>query len=192
MTRPYTPAWFASVVGIGLVGLVLAVNTGPAEADDFKFQRDKQLHFAGSVGMGALANVLTDDPWKAFAGCSAVGGVIELLPKVTGHGVASYQDFAYDVAGCALGSYVGFKVKGLILARHGHLAGSESDSQLIQSPGCPTSGERTDNVRNEPRFAASISMFGGCVYCAITATGTSHDFYRHVAARSFGAGPPLA
>jgi len=116
MSAPYTSAWFASVLSIGVLGVLLAINTGPAEADDFRFERDKQLHFAGSVGMGALANVVTDDPWKAFAGCSAVGAVGELVPKITGHGVSSWHDFAYDVAGCGLGSYVGFKVKGLVLA----------------------------------------------------------------------------
>lgn len=87
-----------------------------ASADDFTFQRDKQIHFAGSVLMGAAAMAVTDSPVKAFAGCSAVGGVIELLPKVTGHGVASVQDFAYDMAGCALGAFVGHKVKGLLIA----------------------------------------------------------------------------
>lgn len=94
----------------------LVVVSASLRADDFRFQRDKQLHFAGSIGMGALANVVTDDPVKAFAGCAAVGAAAELAPKFTGHGVSSWHDFAYDVAGCAIGSYVGFKAKGLFIA----------------------------------------------------------------------------
>lgn len=96
--------------------IILALLCSQAQADDFQFRRDKQLHFGGSIALGALANVVTDSPWEAFAGCSAVGAFGEVLPKITGHGVSSYQDFAYDVAGCALGSYVGFKIKGLIVA----------------------------------------------------------------------------
>lgn len=94
---------------------VLMLATAHASQDDMEFRQDKQIHFGGSIGMGAIANLITESPWKAFAGCSAVGGVIELLPKVTGHGVASKQDFAYDVAGCAFGAFIGFKVKGLFI-----------------------------------------------------------------------------
>lgn len=97
---------------------LLAICTH-SKADDFSFARDKQIHFGGSILMGAAANVITDRPWVAFAGCSAVGAAVEVYQGTTGRGDPSYHDLAYDVAGCALGSYVGFKIKGLILApRH--------------------------------------------------------------------------
>ena len=95
--------------------LAMTITAASAAQDDMQFRQDKQIHFGGSIGLGAIANLITESPWKAFAGCSAVGGVIELLPKVTGHGVASKQDFAYDVAGCAFGAFIGFKVKGLFI-----------------------------------------------------------------------------
>lgn len=79
--------------------------------DDWRFRQDKQEHFVGSIIMAGAFNAATDDPWKAFGASIAIGGTYELVT-----GCASIQDFGYDVLGSAIGAYVGYKIKGLIVA----------------------------------------------------------------------------
>lgn len=78
--------------------------------DDWRFRQDKQEHFVGSIIMAGAFNAATDDPWKAFGASIAIGGTYELVT-----GCASIQDFGYDVLGSAIGSYVGYQIKGWII-----------------------------------------------------------------------------
>ena len=78
--------------------------------DNWNFAQDKQKHFAGSVAMAALANGITDDPWKAFGISVAIGAGKEIY-DINHHGCASYKDLGYDIMGSALGAYVGYKIK---------------------------------------------------------------------------------
>jgi len=79
--------------------------------DDWKFRQDKQMHFGGSMVMAGVGSLVLDDPMKSFLYSSAIGGTYELAT-----GCASLQDFGYDVLGSAIGAYLGFKVKGLLIA----------------------------------------------------------------------------
>lgn len=96
-----------------LIACLVSLNVHAFKAcpDDWKFRQDKQEHFVGSIVMAGAFNVATDDPWKAFGASVAVGGTYELVT-----GCASIQDFGYDVIGSAIGAYVGYKIKGLIVA----------------------------------------------------------------------------
>lgn len=114
---------------IATIAIALA-TIAPAHAfkkcpDDWKFRQDKQEHFAGSTVMAATFNAVTDDPWKAFGASIAIGGVYEIYQGVTGSGCPSFYDFGYDVLGSAIGAYVGYQIKGLIISPN-HIAYTKS------------------------------------------------------------------
>jgi len=82
-------------------------------SDTFQFAKDKQMHMAGSAAMAGALSVAVDDPWKAFIAAVAVGAAKEWYDyRHQDKHCASWQDFTYDVAGAAVGAYVGYRLKG--------------------------------------------------------------------------------
>ena len=102
--RPYPLSWWLAMACVSVAGAV-AVVCQPAEAtcqDDFKFRQDKQKHFAGSgVISGTVAHV-TDSNTAGFLTSAAIGAAIEISDSKRDK-CGSWQDFAYDLAGAALG-----------------------------------------------------------------------------------------
>lgn len=110
MSAPYTRAWFTSVLSIGALGLVLAITTGPAEADDWHGP-DKTLHAAGGALIGAGVTAYTKSPLKGCAAATAVGALKEVADKTVLHGDPSFKDFAVTaVAGCLTAGATGLIV----------------------------------------------------------------------------------
>lgn len=102
-----------NIISTFIVSALLSTNAfafKKCQGDDWKFRQDKQEHFAGSIVMAGAFNAVTDDPWKAFAASTVIGGGYELVT-----GCASIQDFGYDVLGSAIGAYIGYKVKDFII-----------------------------------------------------------------------------
>lgn len=102
---PYTLPWYASVLSIGALGVLLAINTGPAEADEWTGS-DKTLHAAGGAVIGAGITAYTKSPLKGCAAATAVGAAKELADKTVLHGNASAKDFIVTAAAGCLASGV--------------------------------------------------------------------------------------
>ncbi len=101
---PYHRGWFCSVIGIGLIGVALAVNTGPAEADEWT-GKDKTQHAVGGFALGSLTTALTKS--KA-AGC-LMGAGVGLAKEAydaqhPAKHSASFKDFAVTTAAGCLGA----------------------------------------------------------------------------------------
>ena len=107
--------FYAQVIFIILLCIV-SLNASACN-DSMKFSRDKQFHAGGSAVLAASAMVVTDNPWAAFGASLAVGAIKEAYDyKHPAAHCASGYDFAYDVLGAAIGSFVGYKIKGLYVA----------------------------------------------------------------------------
>jgi putative lipoprotein len=111
---------------------VLAIGLWPksasAESDPW-WGRDKALHFGVSAGLAgggyAISSLVFDQRWqRATAGATfalTLGAGKELY-DLSGAGDASFKDFAWDVAGTAVGTGVALVIDVLI-------AGDGSDDQ---------------------------------------------------------------
>ena len=97
--------------------LIFSSLSTHACTDNFKFSRDKQIHSAGSAVLAGAATFVTDDPWKSFGSVVALGAAKEWYDyKHPESHCASVHDFAYDVLGAAIGTYAGYKLKGMYIA----------------------------------------------------------------------------
>lgn len=92
-----------------LVCLFLAASCTPAYADDFGFERDKQLHFGISLGFGAAASVARGYNWREGCVIGAVPGLAKEYQDGQGNSGFSTADLAYDIAGSCLGSWLTYK-----------------------------------------------------------------------------------
>lgn len=94
-----------------LSAILLAFCISQASADSWT-SGDKKLHFGLSIGISAVATGLygqmpIDNPAMAgFGTCAAVGAVKEAM-DANGSGDPSWKDFGADIAGCALGAWIG-------------------------------------------------------------------------------------
>jgi uncharacterized protein YfiM (DUF2279 family) len=97
--------------------LIFSCSISPACNDDFKFAPDKQFHAGASAIVAAVATFVTDKPWESFGTVVALGAAKEWYDyKHPASHCASAHDFAYDVLGAAIGTYAGYKIKGLYIA----------------------------------------------------------------------------
>ncbi|MDG3087569.1 hypothetical protein P7F88_16465 [Vibrio hannami] len=67
-----------------------------------EIEEDKIKHFGYSTAIGFATNTVTQRWTTAFGICAAVGAFKEVYDEKD-YGGASAEDFAYDLAGCALG-----------------------------------------------------------------------------------------
>ena len=97
--------------------LIFASFATHACTDNFKFAPDKQFHAGASATAAAVATFVTDKPWESFGAVVAAGAVKEWYDyKHPANHCASAHDFAYDFLGAAIGTYAGYKIKGLYIA----------------------------------------------------------------------------
>ncbi len=100
-----------------IVTLIFASFATHACTDNFKFAPDKQFHAGASAVFAGAATFISDDPWKSFGATVALGSTKEWYDyKHPDKHCASAHDFAYDVLGAAIGTYAGYKLKGLYIA----------------------------------------------------------------------------
>lgn len=101
---PYNTPWFCSVIGMGLIGVLLAIHTGPAGADEWT-GKDKAQHALGGFALGSLTTALTKS--KA-AGCLMGAGVGLAKEAYDSQHPAkhssSFKDFAVTTAAGCLGA----------------------------------------------------------------------------------------
>lgn len=104
---------------------VALVFCRPAAAEDSWFGQDKALHFGVSAALAgggyAASMLLWEPPWqRATAGAlfSLTLGTAKELHDLAGHGDASLRDFAWDVAGTAVGVGVALSLDFLLSPRH--------------------------------------------------------------------------
>jgi putative lipoprotein len=97
--------------------LACLLSSKTARADDEWLGRDKFLHFgvsAAIAGTGyAVSSLVFDERWqRATAGGSTAlaAGAAKELYDLGGAGDASWKDFAWDVAGAAVGVGVAFAI----------------------------------------------------------------------------------
>jgi putative lipoprotein len=109
--------------------LFLVPRLASAEEADPWWGKDKALHFGVSVGLSAggygVSSLVLDERWQratAGAAFSLTLGVGKELWDLSGHGNASYKDFAWDVAGTLVGT-------GLALAIDLAVSGGRSDGE---------------------------------------------------------------
>ena len=94
---------------LALVSSLVCGSARASDGDDW-FGRDKALHFGVSVmlaagGYAASSEVLSTRSERALAGgaFSLTLGAGKELWDLSGHGDPSWRDFAWDVAGTAVG-----------------------------------------------------------------------------------------
>lgn len=109
--------------------LFLAPRLASADESDPWWGKDKALHFGVSVGLSAggygVSSLVLDERWQratAGAAFSLTLGIGKELWDLSGHGNASYKDFAWDVAGTLVGT-------GLALALDLAVSGNRSDDE---------------------------------------------------------------
>ena len=96
---------------ISILFLVLALVSGPIQAQDSWTGSDKNKHFAVSLALGGLASSVTDSKPKAFMLAMAPGIAKELYDmKQTGNRF-SYKDVVWDAVGAYAGITTGFYIK---------------------------------------------------------------------------------
>lgn len=117
---------FASLLGLALW---FVPRLASADEVDPWWGEDKALHFGVSVGLSAggygVSSLVLDERWqRATAGAtfSLTLGIGKELWDLSGHGNASYKDFAWDVAGTLVGT-------GLALAIDLAVSGKRTDDE---------------------------------------------------------------
>jgi len=100
--------------------LLLAVVARDAEADEW-WGRDKAMHFGASVGISAgvytlMVPVTANRDVRALAGggTSLLIGAAKEGYDALGYGDPSWRDFAWDIAGTAVGIAVAYAVDCLL------------------------------------------------------------------------------
>lgn len=90
---------------LAVCGLLMASgSTAHATCkDNYQFAPDKQKHFVGSIAMASAATAATKSGWAGFAISTAIGGAYEIADSKRDK-CGSWQDFAYDLIGSALGA----------------------------------------------------------------------------------------
>lgn len=73
--------------------------------------RDKALHFVGCGAIAGAVTLVTDSRTYGFLSCAAVGAAKEIADSRSSKHQASWRDFAADVLGGWVGSYLGFKFR---------------------------------------------------------------------------------
>lgn len=119
------------------VALLIALypRAASAEEADPWWGRDKALHFGVSAGLAgggyAVSSLVFDERWqRATAGASfalTLGAGKELY-DLAGHGDASFKDFAWDIAGTALGTGVALLIDVVVSGDRGE----KSTSAMIR------------------------------------------------------------
>ncbi|GMV16728.1 MAG: hypothetical protein HS104_28395 [Polyangiaceae bacterium] len=101
--------------------ILLFAAPAAAEETDPWWGRDKALHFGVSAGLAAGAyatsSFVLDERWQrasAGAGFSITLGAGKELYDAAGYGHPSAKDFAWDVAGAAVGTAIALLVDVLI------------------------------------------------------------------------------
>jgi len=101
--------------------LFLCAFPAQAEEPDPWWGRDKALHFSVSAGLAAggyaASSLVLDERWQratAGAGFSLTLGASKELYDAAGHGHPSGKDFAWDIAGAALGTALALLVDVLV------------------------------------------------------------------------------
>ncbi|MEZ9709349.1 hypothetical protein AB4254_11775 [Vibrio breoganii] len=90
--------------------VILIMMSSGVFAADYSWERDKQLHFGVSAGIGVGSYfVFEEKRIPAYIACSSVGLAKELYDQHR-YGGFDHADLAYDIAGCA----VGYEVSRLI------------------------------------------------------------------------------
>lgn len=74
-------------------------------APSYAIDVDKQLHLGVSVAIGSSVTYFTGDSNVAMMTCSIVGLSKEIYDEYD-YGGFDGEDLAYDLIGCALGSYI--------------------------------------------------------------------------------------
>src|SRR5512134_305903 len=92
---------------LAVVTLSLSRRASADDPDEW-WARDKALHFGVSAGLAAggyaAATPIVDERWQRAAigsGFALALGAGKELYDLSGHGDASWKDFAWDVAGTA-------------------------------------------------------------------------------------------
>lgn len=110
MSAPYTRAWFASVVAIGAVGMVLAAVTGPAGADQWTGP-DKTQHAIAGAAIGSAMTLGTKSAAYGCAAAAGVGALKEVADSRSANHTASFKDFAVTaLAGCLASGATGLVI----------------------------------------------------------------------------------
>lgn len=97
-----------------LLLLLLVSSCTPAYAEDWRFERDKQLHFGFSFGFGAAATVGRGYNWHEGCAIGALPGLAKEYTDAKGDSGFSTADLAYDIAGSCLGSWLVYKFHHLL------------------------------------------------------------------------------
>lgn len=104
-----------------MTAMSAAAAASASDDADAWFARDKALHFGASAllagGGYAAATGLTEQRWKAFAvggGFALAAGAAKEGLDALGFGVPSWRDFAWDVAGTAVGLGLAYLVDSVV------------------------------------------------------------------------------
>jgi putative lipoprotein len=99
-----------ALLGVALASAAALVLGSARAEQDAWFGRDKALHFGVSVALGAsgyaASSLVLDERWQRAAAGGALSvsiGAGKELYDATSSGDASWKDFAWDVAGTAVG-----------------------------------------------------------------------------------------
>ena len=110
MSARYSRTWYASVLSIGAVGLALAINTGPAEADQWTGP-DKTQHAIAGAAIGSAVTLVTKGAAYGCAAAAGVGALKELADSRSASHTTSFKDFAVTaLAGCLASKAAGLIV----------------------------------------------------------------------------------
>lgn len=83
----------------------LLLATTVLSHNSYALDNDKKLHVGLSTVVGASTTVYTQNSHKGFIVCSTVGLTKEVYDEFD-YGGFDMEDLAYDVVGCAIGSYI--------------------------------------------------------------------------------------
>lgn len=104
-----------------MAGILLFSAPVAAEESDPWWGRDKALHFGVSAGLAAggyaTSSLVLDERWQrasAGAGFSITLGAGKELYDAAGYGHPSAKDFAWDIAGAAVGTAIALLVDVLL------------------------------------------------------------------------------
>jgi len=114
-------AWQANLsVGAGFASALLLFWPGNAQADEW-WGRDKALHFTLSIGLSSGAYALSAPFTErreyrviTAAGASLAIGAAKEGYDAFGYGDPSWRDFAWDVAGTAVGVMIAYAVDSIL------------------------------------------------------------------------------